>query len=101
MRELKSRITWMFGITCMFQGEGPRKGEKAVVKVFRDAPGTEAMCDAEIAKHAMAQRLCKKFNKKVSEASDKVSQSSHPAPSPFSNSPVQTWDQGLVADSWC
>ena len=53
-------------------GEGPRKGEHAVVKIFRQAPGTEDMCDAEIAKHVMARKIARKFNKSVSESGDKV-----------------------------
>ncbi|XP_059170255.1 alpha-protein kinase 1-like [Physella acuta] len=46
-------------------GKGPRKGEHAVVKVFRDAAGTEEMCDTEIEKHKLARRLAKRFNKFV------------------------------------
>lgn len=55
------------------EGDGPRKGEHAVVKLFRSAPGTEAMCDAEITKHVMARKFSRKFNKMVTEQADKVS----------------------------
>ncbi|KAI8790342.1 alpha-protein kinase vwkA [Biomphalaria glabrata] len=53
-------------------GKGPRKGEHAVVKVFRDAPGTEAMCDTEIEKHKLARRLARKFNKLVPDDHYKI-----------------------------
>lgn len=53
-------------------GEGPRKGEHAVVKVFRHAPGTESMCDTEIAKHVLARKFARKFNKMVPESRDKI-----------------------------
>ncbi|RUS70760.1 hypothetical protein EGW08_021479, partial [Elysia chlorotica] len=55
------------------EGDGPRKGERAVVKVFRDRPGTAAMCDAEIDKHRLAQKLAHRFNKLVSEPRVKIS----------------------------
>lgn len=55
------------------EGDGPRKGEHAVVKVFRHAKGTESMCDEEIFKHIIARRLSRKFNKLVNDTSDKVS----------------------------
>lgn len=54
------------------EGEGPRKGELAVVKVFRQAAGTEEMCDAEMNKHILARRLARKFNKMVPDSSDKI-----------------------------
>nr|KAG5712622.1 hypothetical protein BaRGS_029677 [Batillaria attramentaria] len=54
------------------EGDGPRKGEHAVVKVFRQAPGTEAMCDAEMSKHVLARKLARKFNKMVPDVSDKI-----------------------------
>lgn len=54
------------------EGDGPRKGEHAVVKVFRTAPGTESICDAEMAKHVLARKLARKFNKMVPDASDKI-----------------------------
>ncbi|KAH9488495.1 hypothetical protein Btru_062268 [Bulinus truncatus] len=53
-------------------GKGPRKGEHAVVKVFRDAAGTEEMCDSEIEKHKLARRLAKKFNKLVPDDHYKI-----------------------------
>lgn len=56
----------------LFKGEGPRKGEHAVVKLFRNVPGTETMCDSEIAKHVMARKFARKFNKLVTETTDKV-----------------------------
>lgn len=34
-------------------------------QVFRDAAGTEEMCDTEIEKHKLARRLAKRFNKLV------------------------------------
>ncbi|XP_025114970.1 uncharacterized protein LOC112576605 [Pomacea canaliculata] len=54
------------------EGDGPRKGEHAVVKVFRHAKGTESMCDEEIFKHIIARRLSRKFNKLVNDTSDKI-----------------------------
>ncbi|KAK7505393.1 hypothetical protein BaRGS_00003555 [Batillaria attramentaria] len=60
------------------EGDGPRKGEHAVVKVFRQAPGTEAMCDAEMSKHVLARKLARKFNKMVPDVSDKGESSQFP-----------------------
>ncbi|KAK6982518.1 hypothetical protein BgiMline_017906, partial [Biomphalaria glabrata] len=40
--------------------------------VFRDAPGTEAMCDTEIEKHKLARRLARKFNKLVPDDHYKI-----------------------------
>ncbi|RUS80606.1 hypothetical protein EGW08_011616 [Elysia chlorotica] len=55
------------------EGSGPRKGEHAVVKMFRDGPGTEPMCDAEIEKHRLALKLARRFNKLVSDPRAKIS----------------------------
>lgn len=55
------------------EGSGPRKGEHAVVKVFRDRPGTESMCDHEIEKHKLALKLARRFNKLISDPRAKIS----------------------------
>lgn len=55
------------------EGSGPRKGEHAVVKVFRAKPGTAAMCDAEIDKHRLALKLARRFNKMVVDPRAKIS----------------------------
>ena len=47
------------------QGEGPRGGEEAVVKVFRHVAGTEAMCDVEITKHVLARKFARMFNRSL------------------------------------
>ncbi|CAG5116387.1 unnamed protein product [Candidula unifasciata] len=54
------------------EGMGPRKGEHAVVKVFRDSPGTEEMCDVEISKHSLGRRLARKFNKLIPNQQYKI-----------------------------
>ncbi|XP_046361204.2 uncharacterized protein LOC124138545 [Haliotis rufescens] len=48
-------------------GMGPRSGEKAIVKAFRNEPGTQSRCDTEIAKSEKAEELAKLFNRKFSE----------------------------------
>ncbi|GFO30455.1 alpha-protein kinase vwka-like [Plakobranchus ocellatus] len=41
-------------------------------QVFREGPGTEAMCDAEIDKHRLALRLARRFNKLVPDPRGKI-----------------------------
>ena len=48
----------------ILNGNGPRAGEKAIVKAFKHQTGTEELCDLEILKSSTAQKLADVFNYK-------------------------------------